>query len=166
MKGDKGALARRAPPRTARLAGAMAAALALSACAAQVRNHGYVPTDADLEEIVVGVDDKASVESTIGTPSVAGVLNEDGYFYVSQQVRAYGWREPVVIDREIVAISFDSRGVVSNIERFGLEDGNVVALSRRVTDSNVQGITFLRQLLGNLGRLAPGFGNGGAPDGF
>ncbi|KPQ14077.1 MAG: hypothetical protein HLUCCO18_16175, partial [Rhodobacteraceae bacterium HLUCCO18] len=41
----------------------------------------------------------------------------------------------------------------SNVERFGLEDGNVVALSRRVTDSNVQGIGFLRQLLGNLGRI-------------
>ena len=42
--------------------------------------------------------------------------------------------------REIVAITFDDSGVVRNIERFGLEDGNVVALSRRVTDSNVQGV--------------------------
>ena len=30
---------------------------------------------------------------------------------------------------------------------------NVVALSRRVTDSNVRGVSFLRQLLGNLGRF-------------
>ena len=53
----------------------------------------------------------------------------------------------------MVAIRFDDNGVVSNIERFGLEDGNVVALSRRVSASNIEGIGFLRQLMGNLGRL-------------
>lgn len=118
-----------------------------------VRNHGYVPTDADLAEIVVGIDDRTSVEDTVGTPSAAGVLNDDGYFYVAQSVRQTGWREPEVISREIVAISFDDSGTVRNIERFGLEDGNVVALSRRVTDSSVQGVGFLRQLVGNVGRI-------------
>jgi hypothetical protein len=39
------------------------------------------------------------------------------------------------------------------VERFGLERGNVVAFSRRVTESNVQGISFLRQLFGSLGRF-------------
>jgi len=32
----------------------------------------------------------------------------------------------------------------------------VVALSRRVTDSNIEGVSFLRQLLGNLGNLDAG----------
>ena len=44
-------------------------------------------------------------------------------------------------------------GKVENVERFGLENGQVVAISRRVTDSNIKGVGFLRQLLGNIGRL-------------
>ncbi len=41
-------------------------------------------------------------------------------------------------------------------ERFGLQDGEVIALNRRVTDSNIEGVSFIRQLLGNLGRVDAG----------
>ena len=40
---------------------------------------------------------------------------------------------------------------MKNVEKFGLQDGRVIVLSRRVTESNVKGLGFLRQLLGNLG---------------
>ena len=53
-------------------------------------------------------------------------------------------------------MSFAENGQVTNIERFGLEDGRVVALNRRVTDSNTQGVGFLRQLFSNVGNLNPG----------
>jgi hypothetical protein len=41
------------------------------------------------------------------------------------------------------------------VERYGLEDGQVVLLSRRVTTDNTAGVGFLRQLFGNLGRIDP-----------
>ena len=49
--------------------------------------------------------------------------------------------------------SFDEVGVVTNIETFGLERGRIVRLNRRVTTPNTQGVGFLRQAFGNLGRL-------------
>jgi len=55
-----------------------------------------------------------------------------------------------------VAVTFTDAGIVENVERFGLEDGRVIALSRRVTDSNIKGVGFLRQLLGNFGRVRAG----------
>ncbi len=137
------------------------AGMALAACSPIVRNHGYVPSDAELSEISVGRDTRESVADALGSPGSAGVIGDRGYYYVSQRVQQRGYRAPEILDREIVAVSFDSRGVVSNVERFGLEDGNVVALSRRVTDSNVQGIGFLRQLMGNLGRINPAALGGG-----
>ena len=70
-------------------------------------------------------------------------------------MRHYGPKRPEVVSRELVAISFDQRGVVRNIERFGLEDGYVVVLDRRVTESSVQNRGFLRQLLGNIGNFNP-----------
>ncbi|MEE4119220.1 MAG: outer membrane protein assembly factor BamE [Paracoccaceae bacterium] len=143
------------------LAVAVAASLALAGCSPIVRNHGYVPPDEDLAEISVGLDTRETVEDTLGSPGASGVIDQRGFYYVSQRVQQRGYRDPEVIDREIVAISFDEQGVVTNVERFGLEDGNVVALSRRVTDSSVQGIGFLRQLLGNLGRInLDGLGGG------
>ena len=127
---------------------------AVSACSNIDRKHGYVPPKEDLELIIIGVDTKETVADVVGRPSVAGILSDGGWYYVESKFRAYGFRERQELTREVVAISFDGDGVVENIERFGLEDGNVVAISRRVTDSNIKGIGFLRQLFGNIGNFA------------
>lgn len=141
------------------LARALCAAVCLvsiAACTPIYRDHGYAPSDDDLAGIIVGVDTRETVADTVGTPSSSGVLRDTGYYYVSQRMRTMTYHEPQIIDRQIVAISFDGDGVVSNVERFALEDGNVVALSRRVTNSSIQGLGFLAQLFGNVGRLQIG----------
>ncbi|MEH6738259.1 MAG: outer membrane protein assembly factor BamE [Sulfitobacter sp.] len=127
----------------------------LVACSPEFANHGYIPPEEELDQIVVGVDTRASVEDTIGTPSTAGVVNDSGFYYVRSRKRTLGAFAPKVIEREVLAISFDSSGVVTNVERFGLERGQVVPLERRVTTSGVGNSGFLRQLLGNLGRFNP-----------
>lgn len=134
---------------------AIAAGLALSACSAQFRNHGYIPPEEDLQELVVGIDTRATVEDTVGSPTAGGMLEGGNFYYVSSTVRTFGPRRPQVIDRQVLAITFDEAGVLQNIERFGLEAGRVVVLQRRVTSRPGSNLTFLRQLLGNLGRVDP-----------
>lgn len=126
----------------------------LSGCVAQYRNHGYVPSDDELSQVVVGVDTKDTVADVVGVPGTEGVLDSSGWYYVRSQFRHMGALDPKEVDRQVVAISFDSTGTVSNIERFGLEQGRVVVLSRRVTEPNVKGITFIQQLFGNLGQIS------------
>ena len=63
--------------------------------------------------------------------------------------------KPEVVERQVLAISFDDADTVANIERFSLADGNIVPLSRRVTDSSVLNNGLLRQLLGNIGNFDP-----------
>lgn len=125
----------------------------LASCAAVYQNHGYVPTDEELALIEVGRDNRETVEATLGRPSGQGLLNDVGWFYVQSRWRHFGAMQPREIDRQVVSITFTEDGVVENIERFGLEKGQVVAISRRVTDSNIKGMSFLKQLLGNIGRL-------------
>lgn len=127
--------------------------LSTAACTTQYDNHGYVPPEDELEQIAVGLDTRESVAQLVGRPTSTGVLDTSAWYYVESRFRQDAFKAPVEIDRQVVAISFTDDGVVENVERFGLEDGKVVVLSRRVTDSNVKGITFLRQLLGNLGQF-------------
>ena len=108
-----------------------------------------------LEQVVVGSDTKESVAQKIGVPTVSGVLSDDSYYYVKMRKRALGFLAAKEIEREVVTVSFNVAGLVSNVERFGLERGQVVPLSRRVTTSSVADNTFLRQLLGNIGRFSP-----------
>lgn len=128
----------------------------LAACQPIYRSHGYVPSDSDLAMLVVGQDTRDTVGDFVGRPSSAGVLEDGGWYYVGSRWREVGWKKPEEISREVVAISFNEAGVVQNIERFGLQDGRVVTLSRRVTDSNIKGVTFLGQLLGSIGNVNAG----------
>lgn len=138
-----------------RLGVAMIAILATGACVASYRNHGYIPPQDELDAIVVGVDTRESVAEAVGSPSSAGLLNDSGYYYVRTRMRNLAFRATETVDREVVAITFNGNGKVANIERFGLEDGRIITLERRVTESSVVDRTFLRQLLGSFGRLRP-----------
>lgn len=127
--------------------------IGVAACTPTYRNHGYVPRDEELAKVVVGQSTAEDVALAVGRPSAIGVLTGSGWYYVGSRFKEIGIRAPVEIDRQVVAVSFDESGVVSNVERFGLEKGQVVAISRRVTDDNIKGVSFLRQLLGNLGGI-------------
>ncbi|MBW7921684.1 MAG: outer membrane protein assembly factor BamE [Rubellimicrobium sp.] len=136
------------------LAGALAAALV--ACSPIIRHHGYIPPEAELAGLAIGADTRDSVIAAVGAPASTGMLDDSTFYYTGSTFRQIGALAPQEISREVLAMSFDSRGVLTNIERFGLEQGRVVALSRRVTDNGVRDTTFLRQLLGNIGRVDAG----------
>ncbi|TFL19659.1 outer membrane protein assembly factor BamE [Jannaschia formosa] len=140
----------------ARLSIAGLFAMGLGACSATFQNHGYVPDPEMLQEVIVGVDTRDSVESLVGRPSTSGVLEGDNWYFVRSRVRQFAWRAPETVERELVAISFAEDGTVENIERFGLEKGRVVTLSRRVTETSVRDFGLIQQLLRNFGRINVG----------
>ncbi|WP_136441591.1 outer membrane protein assembly factor BamE [Pacificoceanicola onchidii] len=136
-----------------KLALAVVAVAVLSACTANYRNHGFVPPEDELQQIIPGVDTRASVEDLIGVPTTSGVRRDTGFYYIQSEVKHFAWRRPEVVDRTILEIAFDEAGVVSNITTYGLEDGIVVPLERRITRTTDGDISFVRKLFGNLGAL-------------
>lgn len=141
--------------RFARLVAMLCMIGVVSACAASYRNHGYMPNQEDVANLVVGVDTRATVDDVIGAPSASGLLSDGDYYYVRSRVKEFGLYRPEVVERNVLAISFNEDDTIANIETFSLADGNIVPLTRRVTDSSVIGKGFLRQLLGNLGNIDP-----------
>lgn len=135
---------------------AFVAVLGVAACAPVYRNHGFVPPDEDLAQVVVGQTTIAELQGLIGRPSAQGLLTGSGWYYVGSRWQHYGPRKPEEISREVVAVSFDQGGTVSNVERFGLDRGRIVVLSRRVTEGSITEISLIRQILGNLGNFQAG----------
>ncbi len=125
----------------------------ISACSATFRNHGYVPDEAQLQALSVGVDTRETVETKIGRPATNGVERGDAWYYVQSRVRNYAWRAPQTLERQLVAVSFSESGTVQNIERFGLERGRVVTLSRRVTTTSIREFGLVQQIIRNFGRI-------------
>ncbi len=127
----------------------------IAGCSPIYRNHGYVPAEDELAAVEVGVDTRETVGQKIGRPSTSGLSNNDGWFYVQSRYKLVGPREPQEVERQVLVVNFAENGTVSNIGRFGLEDGRVVELSRRVTETNIKGVSFIGQLLGSIGRIRP-----------
>ncbi|KAB7616307.1 outer membrane protein assembly factor BamE [Amylibacter sp. SFDW26] len=141
---------------------AIACLTVIVGCSATFRYHGYAPSDDELANLLVGADTRETVEEVVGKPSSSGVLADGDWYYVSSKFRHYAYKAPQPVEREVVVLSFADTGVLENVERFGLEDGRVVALSRRVTDQPVKGPGIISQIIRNIGNVDLGdvFGDG------
>jgi outer membrane protein assembly factor BamE (lipoprotein component of BamABCDE complex) len=135
--------------RIAGLAVVLAFLLA-AGCAPTTRVHGYVPTQDDLSRIRPGVDTMATVEEVLGRPSSSGLLRDSSWYYVQSVVQNYTYNPPRVIDRTVVAVTYNGNGVVSGIERYGIEDGRIINLTTRTTETGGRELGVLEQLFGNL----------------
>ncbi len=135
--------------RSARaLAGALL--LVLAACSPTVTVHGYVPSDEELAEIEPGRDTVATVAEKIGRPSSSGLLRDSDWYYVQTTMEQLTYNPQRPTDRKVVAIDFNDAGVVMDIQTYGLEDGRIVNLSPRVTETGGQRVNMLQRIFGGL----------------
>ncbi len=134
----------------------LAAMGAVLGCTTLTRKHGFVPLPEDLEQMTVGVTTREETIALVGPPTTAGAVNGNTLYYVESERERFGPFEPEVVKREVLAVRFSSADVLTNIERFGLEDGRVVVLSRRITDDGIADVTFIGQLLGAIGNIDAG----------
>lgn len=138
-----------------RLLGVAVFMMAVTACSPVYESHGYAPSEYELEPVVVGASTREAVVAAVGQPMVTNTKYGESWFYVGTRFRHYGMNEPEVVDRNVVVVSFDDAGNVSNVERFTLADGKTVSHSRRVTETNLGRLSLVEQLLRSLGRVDP-----------
>ncbi len=122
----------------------------LVACSAQVTVHGYVPPEEEIANIEPGVDTVLSIEDRIGRPSSSGLLRDSDWYYIQTTMEQLTYNPPRPTDRKVVAIAFDPEGVVTSVQSYGLEDGRIVNLSPRVTETGGQRVNTLRQIFAGL----------------
>ncbi len=123
-------------------------------CAPITQNHGYVPLEAEIAAIQAGFDTRDSVYARLGEPTTKGVEGDSSWYYVSYVERRLAFLPPKITSREILAISFDARGRVAAVDRYGIEDGILIDLNTRETVTGGRKLTFLQQLIGNIGNFS------------
>ena len=130
--------------------------IAVTGCTTLTSRHGFVPLPEDLEQMVVGQTTREEVIDLVGPPTTSGAVDTQTLYYVKSEREVFGPFAPEISKREVLAISFTNGGVLANIQRFGLEDGRVVVLSRRITDDGIVDVSFIGQLLGAFGNIDAG----------
>ena len=95
----------------------------------------------------------------LGTPSARSDFGEETWYYITHTKARVGLFAPETTEQKVTSVVFDENGQVKTIERYTKEDGKPVTLVSKETVTEGQKLTFIEQMLGNLGRFnAPGGG--------
>ncbi len=135
-------------------AAVVGAGLFLAACSPVVSTHGLEPDPDALAAVTPGQSDKADVETKLGTPATVSTFHDDVWYYMIETRSQRAFFDPKVLERKIIAITFDQQSVVDDVFTYTELDGKDVKIVSRVTPTAGNELTILQQLFGNLGRFS------------
>jgi outer membrane protein assembly factor BamE (lipoprotein component of BamABCDE complex) len=142
----------------------------LSGCLASVEQRGNLPNPDKIAEIHPGTTTREEVVKVLGTPSSVSVFNNDkSWYYISRRTAQTAFFDPNVIDQQVYIVNFDDQGVVRAVDHKVLEDRREITPVARATPAPGRELSFLEQLIGNLGKFNSTSGStssgGGRPQG-
>jgi len=104
----------------------------------------------------------------IGSPSAVATFNTNVWYYVSQRQETWALLRPELAEQKVLQITFNDAGRVQDIKQFGLNEAKEIDMVSRATPTAGRELTFMEQILGNIGRFSgprqsgnPGASTGG-----
>jgi outer membrane protein assembly factor BamE (lipoprotein component of BamABCDE complex) len=144
----------------------IAAAATLANCFPTVEQRGNLPSPDKLSEIHVGSTTRDEVIKLLGTPSSVSVFNNDkSWYYISRRTEQTAFFDPSVVDQQVYVLRFNDQGVVTAVDHKLLEDGKEITPVARATPAPGRELSFLEQLIGNLGKFNSSEGGGSSGGG-
>ena len=141
------------------------AAIALTAgCARVPGRQGFIIDQTLAAGLKPGVDNKASVQATLGRPTFIGQFDPDDWYYVSRETRQWAFNSPKASAQTVVHVRFDNAGNVAAIEKQGLEQIASIRPSRDRTPTLGRERSFFQELFGNIGQVGSVGRGGGTAD--
>jgi len=141
------------------------AALLAAGCASNRIHKGAVLDPQLVSAIQPGVDNKASVQKLLGTPTLTGAFTQNEWYYVSLDTNQLAFRNPRVTRQTVMLVRFDPAGNVASIQRTGKELALGVNPSHRETPTLGRDKSLFDELFGNIGSVSGGGMPGGAGGG-
>lgn len=129
------------------------ALFATSACSPMVQTRGHVNSPEWQEVIKPGQSTRNEVMLTLGSPSTRSSFGDETWYYITTRRENYAFFKPEITEQNVLAISFDTSGTVIDIKELDKEAMQQVEYTSRETPTEGHSLTFLEQLLGNMGRF-------------
>lgn len=160
--------------RTKSMRMVMAVALVLGAggCST-IRDHrGYLVDPALTQSVLPGVDNRLSVERSLGQPTLKSQFGQQSYYYVSLDTAQKPFTRPRIYAGSIMRVAFDGAGNVELVNRGGVERAVRIEPDKHTTPTLGRDRSFFEDLFGNIGSVGalpggqgPGGQGGGRPGG-
>ena len=140
---------------------ALGAAVLLGGCAQLHQHKGVLLEPQMVSAIQPGVDNKDSVQKSLGQPTFIGEFTPNDWYYVSRDVNQVAFRNPHVTKQTVLLVRFDQKGNVASVQRTGKELVMNVNPTHRSTPTLGRQRSFFEELFGNIGSVGSGLPTGG-----
>ncbi len=122
-------------------------------CAETIHTRGNLPDPKVVAAIEPGEHTRAQITQMLGTPSTVATFEREIWFYIGGRVKSQSFFDPEVLERKVLTIQFDKRGVVKEVNNFDATKIEKIELVQRETSTKGKELTLLQQLIGNIGRF-------------
>lgn len=136
-----------------KVSAAMLGAALLAGCAGVQAHKGAVIPPELASAIQPGVDNRASVEKTLGRPSFVGQFTPADWYYVARDTKQFAFRNPRVTDQTVLRVRFDRAGNVVSVDKTGKNMIANVDPSDRSTPTLGRKRSFFDEIFGNIGTV-------------
>jgi outer membrane protein assembly factor BamE (lipoprotein component of BamABCDE complex) len=114
-----------------------------------------------LKQLVPGTSTRNDVIALMGSPTTKATFDDSIWLYIGEITKPVIAGTQADLDQQVVALTFDAKGVLRSVETKTADDGLPVSMASGATPSPGSEATFMQQLLGNVGRFNPVGAQGG-----
>jgi outer membrane protein assembly factor BamE (lipoprotein component of BamABCDE complex) len=131
----------------------------VAGCAVSEDQRGNLPDPEKLAQIQPGTTSKEQVVKILGSPSSESTFDDDVWYYISRKTKQIAFFSPVVLDQQVYIVDFNDKGIVKDVGHKTMADGEHISPAPGATPSPGRELSFMEQLIGNIGR----FGGSSSP---
>jgi outer membrane protein assembly factor BamE (lipoprotein component of BamABCDE complex) len=142
------------PGQFGRIGAVLSAAALAAGCSSIVSQRGFIADEVLLQSIQPGVDNRVSVERTLGRPSFASQFGQPVWYYVGSNTTQKPFTTPRIAQHAVLAVHFDDAGNVISTERSGIEQVAQIDPVNDKTPTLGRERGFLEELFGNIGTVS------------
>ena len=153
--------------RASQIAGlaTLIAAMSLSTGCTRLRSHqGYIGDQTLLSAVQPGVDNKESVQASLGRPTFIGQFDQNDWYYYSRDTKQLAFALPQADTQYVLKVRFDEAGNVASVAQTGKELISRISPEGDKTPTLGRNTSFFEEIFGNIGSVGAGSGQGATPN--
>lgn len=144
---------------------AVTAAMVVTSGCTRLRAHqGYVGDATLLASVQPGVDNKESVQASLGRPTFVGQFDQNDWYYYARDTRQLAFAQPRASSQMVLKIRFDPAGNVVSSTQTGVENIASISPNGDKTPTLGRNTSFFEEVFGNIGAVGAGSGQGATPN--
>ncbi|MBM3468255.1 MAG: outer membrane protein assembly factor BamE [Alphaproteobacteria bacterium] len=123
-------------------------------CSPTIETRGFNTGSVKFDQIKPGIQSKQEVQELLGSPSTIPSFDNNKWYYIYKKTSATSFFTPTVLEQQVTVITFDNRGIVSDVKTHTGEEAKNIKPIERKTETVGQESGVLREVFSNFGRMS------------